>query len=258
MSTTMEMFSFGYEGWGSETKLLVKGIDAVEQGRGYGPPVFIDTRIRREVRAIGFRGNAFGNLLGEGRYIWDFRLGNDSIVTGEQEVRIHDPSAAVDVLDLASRLAPQQRRMIFFCHCPIPAECHRSVVAELLLAEASRRKIDLTIAEWPGGEPVSISTSVSGELLGQIRRGRRSVPIARVMDLAKIAGLPWGSAVNVKGPGGSVWVSSGPARVSGGKWQLPVYGPGPFDSESEALEFGRELRLDEGLGVRRFKGKSSK
>ena len=84
------------------------------------------------------------------------------------------------------------------------------------------------------------------------------MPIARVMDLAKIAGLPWGSAVNVKGPGGSVWVSSGPARVSGGKWQLPVYGPGPFDSESEALEFGRELRLDEGLGVRRSKGKSSK
>ena len=257
MSTTIEMFSFGYEGWGSETKLLVKGVDAVEEARGYLPPVFIDTRIRREVRAIGFRGNAFGNLLGEGRYLWEPRLGNDSILTGASEVSIHDPGAADEYIGLAAELLREKGRVIFFCHCPIPVECHRSIVAELLLDAASRRGIDLKIAEWPGGEPGSISTNVSRELLGQIRRGRRSIPIARVTDLAKIAGLPWGSAVHVTGPGGSVWVTSGPARVSGGKWQLPVFSVEPFDSEEDALEAGRGMREEEGYLPIRSTGKRS-
>lgn len=257
MGGPIEVFTFGYEGWGSETRLLVKGIDAVEEARGYGPPVFVDTRIRREVRAIGFRGNAFGNLLGEGRYLWEPRLGNDSILTGAAEVSIHDPAAVGEIIGLASELSREKGRVIFFCHCPLPVECHRSVVAELLRDEASRKGIDLGIAEWPGGEPVSISTNVSNELLGQLRRGRRSIPIARVMDLARIAGLPWGSAVHAKGPGGSVWVTSGPARVSGGKWYLPVFSVEPFDSEEDALEAGRGMREAEGYLAMRSTGKLS-
>lgn len=250
MSDIIETFSFGYEGWGSETELLVKGADAVEEARGFVPPVFIDTRIRREVRAKGFKGNAFGKFLGEGRYVWFPDLGNDSIITGEAEVRIHRPAAAGELVDIATELSTLGGRIIFFCHCPIPAECHRSVVADLLLENAARRGIDLTVDEWPGGEPVSITTNVQADTLKQVLRGRRSIPIARVMDLPRIAGLPWGSAVNLKGPGGSCWVTSGPARVTGGKWYLPVFSEEPFDSEDEALESGHGMREAEGIGRR--------
>ena len=63
MATTV--FSWGYFGWGNATGQLVRAADAVERDRGFGSPVFVDIRIRRSVRAVGFNGSAFEELLDE-------------------------------------------------------------------------------------------------------------------------------------------------------------------------------------------------
>ena len=53
------LFSFGYYGWGNWTPKLVEAADAIERCRGFRPPIFVDIRIRRNVRAVGFNGTAF-------------------------------------------------------------------------------------------------------------------------------------------------------------------------------------------------------
>ena len=62
---TPTLFSWGYYGWGNHTQNLVEAVDAVEASRGFEPPFFVDVRIRRSVRAAGFNGPAFENLLGQ-------------------------------------------------------------------------------------------------------------------------------------------------------------------------------------------------
>ena len=79
MTTTI--FSWGYYGWGNHTSRLVEAVDAVETGRGFEPPLFVDIRIRRSVRAVGFTGSAFETLLGKDRHRWMRSLGNKFIET---------------------------------------------------------------------------------------------------------------------------------------------------------------------------------
>ena len=76
MSTTL--FTWGYFGWGNATPRLIEIADAVERDRGFAPPLFVDVRIRRTVRAKGFQGADFGHLLGRGRHVWIQRLGNEA------------------------------------------------------------------------------------------------------------------------------------------------------------------------------------
>lgn len=64
------LFSWGYYGWGNHTDRLVEAVDAVEESRGFRPPVFVDIRIRRSVRAVGFNGTRFEKLLGPERHRW--------------------------------------------------------------------------------------------------------------------------------------------------------------------------------------------
>jgi hypothetical protein len=40
---TITLFSSGYWGWGNATERLVEAVDAAEQARGFGPPMFVDT-----------------------------------------------------------------------------------------------------------------------------------------------------------------------------------------------------------------------
>jgi hypothetical protein len=243
------MFTFGYRGWGNETPKLVQAVDAVEQARGFGPPVFVDVRISRSVRAVGFREKALEKLLGSDRYIWMNRLGNDAIIEGGK-MRIHDPSAAADLLELARENAMKRRRVIFFCSCEVPSGCHRSRVADLVLEEARRRQVDAVIDEWPGGEPRVHDVRLSKESISQRIGGRASLPFTRVQNLAEIAGLPWGSAVKVTAPGEYTFLTSGPAIVVRGKWALPIYFPN-LESAEEALAAGAELRTERGVGQRK-------
>jgi hypothetical protein len=53
---TTTIFTWGYYGWGNATPQLVESVDAVETSRGFEPPIFVDIRIRRNVRAKGFVG----------------------------------------------------------------------------------------------------------------------------------------------------------------------------------------------------------
>lgn len=69
------VFSWGYWDWGNATRELVRAVDAVEAARGFNPPLFVDARFSRSVRAKGFNGNAFAQVVGSARYEWMQGLG---------------------------------------------------------------------------------------------------------------------------------------------------------------------------------------
>jgi hypothetical protein len=109
MPTTL--FTWGYYGWGNHTPQLVSAVDAVERSRGFEPPLFVDIRIRRTVRAKGFQGNAFGRLLGQDRHRWMKSLGNKFIETGTGPIlQIAEPAAADALLDLAVAVGRRKQR----------------------------------------------------------------------------------------------------------------------------------------------------
>lgn len=143
-------FMFGYWGNGSATLQLVEAFDAAEKERGFEPPLWVDVRIRRSVRAAGFRDDAFARLLGD-RYVWMRDLGNNAVGTGRGGVEIKNPAAADELLNHV--VANPSRRVIFFCACEEPSECHRYEVGRLLHRAAKNRGVELTVVEWPGGEP---------------------------------------------------------------------------------------------------------
>ena len=68
-------------------------------------------------------------------------------------MRIKDPDAADALLDLAVESMRGNSRVIFYCACELPCQCHRSEVARLGLEAAKKRKLALEVGEWPGGEP---------------------------------------------------------------------------------------------------------
>src|SRR5438045_3133035 len=63
-------FTWGYWGWGSHTKEFVRMVDAIERDRGWQPPLFVDIRFSRSVRAVGFRQDLFERVTGQHRYKW--------------------------------------------------------------------------------------------------------------------------------------------------------------------------------------------
>jgi hypothetical protein len=111
----IETFMWGYWGWGGSTRELVKAFDAAEAERGHEPPVFVDARLRRAVRAVGFRGDAFEKLLGADRHHHLRGLGNKLLDQGS--IELVDESTVGDLLDLAVANHRKRRRVIFFCAC---------------------------------------------------------------------------------------------------------------------------------------------
>jgi len=223
----LTLFSFGYYGWGNSTPQLVQAVDAVERSRGYEPPVFVDIRIRRAVRAVGFSGNAFGDLLGENRHQWMKTLGNRHIETRTgPRIQIAEPAAVNDLLDLAMHAAEERRRIIFFCGCERPrlngrVNCHRTTVATWTMLAAKRRGLSVEIVEWPGGEPSLIDLGVGREEFGALLLGRLSIP-AKGMSLAESAGIAWGSTARTHYDDQQMTAVTGPAQFHRRHWQLPV------------------------------------
>jgi hypothetical protein len=113
-------FSWGYAGWGNHTRELVAQVDAVEDARGFAPPLFVDIRRRRHVRAVGFRERAFAALLGPERYLWLNGLGNVAIDDDEAEMALHDPGELATLLARLEERAAAGGRVIFFCACASP------------------------------------------------------------------------------------------------------------------------------------------
>jgi hypothetical protein len=225
-SQPLVMFSFGYYGWGNSTPQLVQAVDAVERGRGFGPPVFVDVRIRRAVRAEGFRESAFEKLLGRGRYRWLPDLGNEAITRGGK-MRIRDPRAAGQLWELAQAAGRHERRVIFFCGCERPMDgrrraCHRTLVADLVLKRARAARAAVEVIEWPGGAPGEIEVDVSPAEFRAIARGRTTISLAKSRPLRNVAGLPWGSIVQVRSEGDTLHRLTGPAVYRRGQWCLDV------------------------------------
>lgn len=238
--TPLQVFTFGYYGWGNATPQLVRAVDAVEVSRGFKPPIFVDIRIRRAVRAAGFSGPAFENLLGPGRHRWMKELGNKRIVTGKGPfIQIAKPSAASDLLDLAIAAAEDGRRVIFFCGCAWPRDagriaCHRTTVASLLLQAARRRESKLEVVEWPGGAPRQITVNLDQEPFSSLKAGGRTIPAGRSLDLATAASMPWGSVAALRSDGNILHRVIGPAVWKRSRWQFPVIWP--FHNEEASLE----------------------
>jgi hypothetical protein len=231
VSTTL--FSWGYYGWGNATAQLVEAVDAVEKARGFEPPLFVDTRIRRSVRAVGFTGDAFEKRLGPERHRWMKSLGNKHILTRTGPfIQIAEPAAAADLLTLAVSAGERRRRVLFFCSCEWPREdgktaCHRDAIADLVLAEARKCDRDVEVVEWPGGDPAEIELEVTPAVLKSVQQGRATAPLGRLesssTSLAAFAGLPWGSGVTLRCGASALRIASGPARCQPDGWVLPVF-----------------------------------
>jgi hypothetical protein len=204
------LFSFGYWGCGSATPALVEAVDAAEAERGFEPPLWVDIRISRSVRAAGFRDKAFEVLLGP-RYVWMSDLGNVSVLEHKPGIRIKNPSAANELLDLA--LERRARRVIFFCSCEIPDGCHRHTVAALVIECAKARKLDVTVIEWPGGEPSSIAIDVPLATLRKVGRGNQTtLPLPTSMTIGAAAALPWGTKAELRAGAERRTILIGPAH----------------------------------------------
>jgi hypothetical protein len=231
MPAPITIFSFGYDGWGPHTRELVKLVDQAEREDNFQPPLWVDVRHRRNVRAEGFQGNTFARLVGLDRYLWLQGLGNGGIDKGTG-IDINYPNDAAILLWIATREAERRRRVVFFCSCPFALidgelECHRWRVGSLLLREATRADIPITVVEWPGRTAVHITREVSPKIFQRIRRavernrqGFWRMPIKDLLPyIPKV--LPHCSIVTVQSAGGALKLVTGPANPSNG-WHLPI------------------------------------
>jgi hypothetical protein len=251
--TPTTIFTWGYYGWGNATPQLVEAVDAVETSRGFEPPVFVDIRIRRTVRAKGFVGNAFEKLLRPPRHRWMESLGNKFIQTHTgPDIQIADPLAADELLDLALQKGRHELRVLFFCSCQWPRRngniaCHRCTVADLVLQAAKKRRESIEIVEWPGGEPKVIDLQVTSEVFASVRKGRKTVPLGGTIDLAQLGGLSWGSIATVHSDDEQLHRIVGPAIWQTDKWSLPVFPVSATslpEYEREAAMLRRSLGLE--------------
>jgi hypothetical protein len=217
------LFTFGYRGWGNCTRQLVDAIDASERKRGFSPPIFFDIRYKRNVRAEGFRGDAFERLLPKGRYRWFPRLGNANIGTGKPWItKIADPFSSRILLAEAQKYAKRNRRIIFFCACDFPRFCHRHIVANLLLKDAERTGHRIKITEWPGGAPIRTQVHVQKEIFEAVCGDIVNIHLSNRLLPHDLVDLPWGSIVDVISGEESIPIISGPAKCQKG-WILRIW-----------------------------------
>ena len=226
---SVTLFSWGYYGWGNYTKQLVEAADAVEAKRGFNPPVFVDVRIRRMVRAPGFREKAFEKLLGPDRYRWMKSLGNKAIEDDTLDsMQIAEPKATKDLLDLAVHETKENnRRLIFFCGCQYSKEgkettCHRAEVSKLVLGEAKKRKQPIEVVEWPGNEPSHIDVELPKKEFKAVVACKSRARLPPDMDPKGLAGLAWMSDATFQCGEEEVHRLVGPACCGPKGWYLPI------------------------------------
>jgi hypothetical protein len=257
----LKAFTWGYFGWGSAAKHFVRAVDALEKKRGFSPPVFVDLRISRNVRAANFDGDAFEKIVGRRRYVWMKQLGNKRILSKKgKAIQIADPTAVTDLLDLIVELDKSGRRAIMYCSCLAPLlksdggypSCHRVTVADLLLKAAKKRGLGIQVWEWPGETPASLKVKANEVQTKALANGARFIPIGPVEGKRpSTAVLGWGSDVRFETPGNSWTVVTGPAYVRQRQWQLEVVDK-PFVGRSAKTSAGqsRDALLKSGYGPR--------
>jgi len=216
---------WGYEGWGNHTRALVRVVDEIEESRGMTPPFFVDVRYRRNVRAAGFRGNTFEQLIGQRRYRWIKKLGNKNI-GNDGRIKIADESGIIELLQQIIEAEEANRRVIFFCACLEPCTCHRSHVARLAVRAARWHGIDLTVVEWPGGKPRATTLSVDHSLVRKALNDATRIPLDdhKPRVLKDLKALPWCSPVVLRSDRGHAAIIGGPAQLAAAGWYLPSIG----------------------------------
>jgi hypothetical protein len=246
----LTLFTWGYSGWGNSTRKLVQAVDIAEKERGFKPPFFVDIRLRRNVRAKGFLGDAFERVLGAARYRHIPKLGNRFVATGEFGIKIDDPSAVPELLKLAIECYRQKRRVLFFCSCEDlkTKSCHRKKVADLVLRESERQGRRIEIIEWPGYKPTHNTTvKVTSAMLKKVAGGRKSVSLGKSVNLKEFAGLAWGSVVTLQAGKQTLPIVSGPAKYHKG-WCLQVERHGKIGEDAKRLkQWGVSFRKTKGL-----------
>lgn len=261
-SPPLTLFSFGYEGWGSTTKILVDIVDTVERNRGFLEPIFVDARLRRSVRAVGFRDKAFERLLGPERYVWMPGLGNLSILDNGPW-RLKDRKGIDELLSLAERAARNRRRIIYFCSCgQPPTRCHRhELISKALIERARAEKLDVAVAEWPGGEPQALEQQFDLKtfraLAAAAKRAPKtgsSPPTVTVKNAARFHGVAWATMLTARvDPSTVVDLLIGPPTASTLGWHLPVLGPASTAASATRLrEANGYAALSAGHGGRRW------
>lgn len=234
MKTRTTLFSWGYYGWGTSIPELLETTAAVEEARGFGPPMFVDVRIRRAVRAKGFRGPAFEEAAGADRYRWMKELGNPLVKDRSAGRRVDQPEAANDLIDLAMELAAENRRLMFFCSCKVPGSCHRRDVAREVIKHAKARDVPVAVEEWPGGaiqarEALTLDVTEK-EFRAFIQRDTASLPVSDDLVL-QASSMPWGSIIRVRCGEESALASAAPALHTVGRWAVPlVYYPNDWSA----------------------------
>jgi hypothetical protein len=225
----LTVFSWGYEGWGNATRELLRAFGAVEQSRGFEPPVFVDVRARRQVRAIGFREDAFERQAGRARYRWMPGLGNAAVKTGQGPMRLVAPADAYELLGLVQAQHQQARRVLFFCSCGSPFDastCHRQLVRRELLAAARSMREKLSVQEWPGGTPrtgVLAELPVEEATRKSLPGGAQALRLGPRLPDVKYLAWPTGGLLRLRSPLGTQLVSLAPARFQAGEWRMPVF-----------------------------------
>lgn len=243
----MQIYSFGYEGWGPYPDKLLALLREVSAQRSFGAPLLVDTRVRREVRAPGFTAKGIAGWATRQNYRWIPELGNayiggarsqHTVDRGWGNIAILDGRAIAPLADLIQRLDGERRNVIFFCHCPLPRhncradgsdclDCHRSAIAELLSEELVRRGEPFAIQEWPGGKAREVALELAPSLVRKLLAPnyRKSIPFDPTA-WPQLRCLPWGSRVVATSSGpeqaGAAFVT-GPAKpTAGSDWLLPV------------------------------------
>ena len=253
----LKAFTWGYWGWGSESKHFVRAADWLEKKRGFLPPVFVDLRFARSGRAVNFKGNAFRDIVGERRYVWMPKLGNKRIKTKTgKRMQIAEPAAAGELLDRIVELSKKRRRVLMFCACSQPMYCgrpvcHRTLVADLLLTEAKKRRLSLDIAEWPGEKPVSLIVSASELQKDSMEKDTTYVELGPVRGrIPSMAVLGWGSSVRFETSDTSYWAFiTGPADVGHDHWRLPKWKIATSAGKAEASALSRNFVRKGGFGA---------
>lgn len=129
----MGIYSFGYWGWGSRVpELRRRFLKHNQNTRGRGI-LWVDIRIRRNVRAKGFNGDNPERLLGKCNYVWLPDFGNEDILSGGTGVKIRNYQAGFHQLcEAVNRAKKANADLILFCACPNVSECHRNNVMRWL------------------------------------------------------------------------------------------------------------------------------
>lgn len=245
---SITLLSFGYWGWGNSTKRLIEAFDALEQSRGFKPPLLVDIRISRSVRAPGFNGSTLEKLIGAERYVHMPELGNRAVLENTlKRITIRNPEAARSLLDRAISEQRRTRRIVFFCACPYQMEngetcCHRYEVGSLLLKHARHRNQQIVLAEWPGTEPQMLSVEIRADQFKKLRRGAKSIPLPRETSLDNIASITWGSVAHGWAGGESLNARVNRAMWRKDGWYLPVLdvldAKGPVASSRDRKAWG--------------------